>query len=107
MSPEKLEEISQLPAFIELVKKRQKLRFMMIGLMMLVFLSYLIAWAYFPEFVNLRLPSDSHVTVGIWFTVLVVVSAIGLSAYYSSVGGKSLDELNEKLLQDIRNDDKN
>jgi len=78
----------------------------MISMMMLVFLGYLISWAFFPQFVNLRLPADSSVTVGIWFTVVVVLVAIILSAYYSMIAGKQLDILNEKLIKDIRHDAK-
>jgi uncharacterized membrane protein (DUF485 family) len=104
MSALSLSEIRKRPAFIELVQKRHRLRITMVSTMMFVFLAYLISWAFFPEFVNLRVPSDSSVTVGIWFTVIVVLVAILLSAYYSMIAGKQLDALNEKLLEDIHND---
>tara|TARA_R110000851_G_scaffold333529_1_gene514799 strand:- start:8595 stop:8918 length:324 start_codon:yes stop_codon:yes gene_type:complete len=104
MSTVNLSDVSKLPAFKELVRQRQKLRFTMIGLMMLVFISYLILWAYFPALANVRIPADSPVTLNIWFTALVVVVAIGLSAYYSMVGSKKLDEYNKKLIQDINDE---
>lgn len=104
MSPLSFSEIRKHPAFIQLVEKRYKLRFAMIGLMMLVFLTYLITWAYFPQIANMRLPADSSISVGIWFTVLVVAVAIALSAYYSIIAGKQLDELNEQLLKEVGHD---
>jgi uncharacterized membrane protein (DUF485 family) len=104
MSPLSLSDISKHPAFIELVRKRFKLRVTMIGLMMLVFITYLISWAYFPQLVNLRLPADSSISIGIWFTVVVVIVAIVLSAYYSIFAGKELDELNKKLLKEVGHD---
>ena len=76
----------------------------MIGLMLFVFFSYLLSWAFIPQFVNLRLPENGSVTIGIWFTVLVVLVAISLSAYYAIFAGKQLDELNEQLLKETGND---
>ncbi len=77
----------------------------MIGLMMLVISAYTMCWAYFPSFVNLRLPADSSVTVGIWFTVLVVIVAITLSAYYAVFAAKQLDELNDQLRMEVGHDE--
>ncbi|QHJ11567.1 Inner membrane protein YjcH [Paraglaciecola mesophila] len=104
MSKMSLVDISKHPRFIELVKKRQQLRVTMIGLMLTVFMSYLVAWAYFPEWVNTRLPSDSSVTIGIWFSVFVVLVAIFLSAYYAVVAGKTLDGLNAQLIKEVEHD---
>ncbi|AEE24412.1 MAG: DUF485 domain-containing protein [Alteromonadaceae bacterium] len=104
MSQMSLADISKHPRFIELVKKRHQLRVTMIGLMLTVFMSYLVAWAYFPGLVNTRLPSDSSVTIGIWFSVFVVLVAIFLSAYYAVVAGKSLDALNAQLIKEIEQD---
>lgn len=99
-----LSDVRKHPAFVELVKKRHKLRVRMIGVMLLVFMSYMVSWAYIPQFINTRLPANSSVTVGIWFTVLVVLVAIILSAYYAMVAGKSLDKLNAQLLKDVNHD---
>ncbi|SEK88882.1 Uncharacterized membrane protein, DUF485 family [Colwellia chukchiensis] len=106
MSALSLSEIRERPAFKELVQKRRKMRVTMISMMMLVFIGYLFAWAFLPEFVNLRLPADSSVTIGIWITVVVVLVAILLSAYYAMIAGKQLDLLNEKLIKDIHHDAK-
>ncbi|MFT6951479.1 MAG: uncharacterized membrane protein (DUF485 family) [Paraglaciecola sp.] len=104
MSRLSLSEIRKHPAFIELLKKRHKLRVNMIGVMLLVFMNYMVSWAFFPQFINARFPDNSSVTVGIWFTVVVVLVAIILSAYYAMVAGKPLDKLNAQLLKDVGHD---
>jgi len=104
MPPLDQSAVKQHPAFIELVRKRRRLRLVITGLMLLVFLGYLISWAYFPQLVNLRYPTGSAVSLGIWFTVIVVLAAIILSAYYSIIAGRKFDELNDQLISDVHHD---
>tara|TARA_B100000446_G_scaffold74809_2_gene70653 strand:+ start:49461 stop:49697 length:237 start_codon:yes stop_codon:yes gene_type:complete len=76
----------------------------MVILMMGVFLPTQIIWAFFPEVIGIRFPAGGAVSLGVWFTVLVVVTAIILSGYYSLVMGKRLDALNEKLMREIEHE---
>lgn len=101
MESEQLKELGSNPLFLELSSKRRKARIAMVIALMLVFLTTQLIWAFFPEIVGMRVPGTSSVSLGIWFTVLVVLSAICLSGYYSLVLGKQFDELNEKLMREI------
>ncbi len=98
-------DISKQPEFQRLAHKRRQLRVIMTGLMLFVFGAYTICWAYFPSVLNLQVPTNSAVTVGIWFTVVVVVLAILLSAYYALIAGNQLDELNNQLRELVAHDD--
>ena len=101
MQTEQLKELGSNSLFLELSSKRRKARIAMVAIIMLVFMTTQVIWAFFPEIVGMRVPGTSSVSLGIWFTVFVVLSAIGLSGYYSLVLGKQLDELNEKLMREI------
>ncbi len=73
----------------------------MVALMLLVFVSTQLIWALFPEVIGLRLPANSPVSLGVWFTVLTVLCAIALSGVYSLILTKPLDALNEQLIREI------
>ena len=105
MTPELVEKYLNNPNFKALAYKRHRLRVQMISAMMLVFGSYLVAWGFFPELVNYRIPVNGPVSLGVWFCIFVVLFAILLSGYYTMFAGKKLDALNEKLLQDFNHDD--
>lgn len=99
MQAELIRDIGRDPLFLELSRKRRKAKIIMVSIMMLVFLTTQIIWAFFPAFVSMRIPSGSSVSLAVWFTVIVVLTAIILSGYYSLVMGKQLDKLNEDLLR--------
>ena len=70
-------------------------------LTMLMFLFTHICWAFFPDFVSWRMPDDSNISLGVWFTVATVLTAILLSACYSLVLGKHLDAENQQLIEEL------
>ncbi|NIB40673.1 DUF485 domain-containing protein [Pseudomaricurvus alkylphenolicus] len=99
-----IEQMRNSPGFVALSRKRRESRIAMVGLMMLVFLTYLTCWAFIPGVINARVPEDSPVSIGIWFTVAVVVLSIILSGYYTLVIGKKMDRLNQQLLKEVDHD---
>ncbi|MBR9911966.1 MAG: DUF485 domain-containing protein [Gammaproteobacteria bacterium] len=106
MQAELIKQLMQSSTFIELYQKRRRARTLMVVLMMLVFLTTQLIWAFFPDIIGVRIPADSSVSLGVWFTVLVVLTAIGLSGYYSLVMGREQDKLNEKLMREINHENK-
>ncbi len=102
MNTRLLLELGRSAQFIKLLKLRRRAKIMMLSLMMVVFVTSQILWAFFPEIVNQRIPEGSNVSLAVWLTVLVVLSAIGLSGYYSLVTGKQLDKLNDERVRNFR-----
>jgi uncharacterized membrane protein (DUF485 family) len=92
------------PSFVLLTKTRKKIKMAMVILTMLVFLTIQILWAFYPEIVNVRVPTNGATSLAIWLTVLMVVAAIFLSGYYALVAGKKLDALNKQLLSVLKHE---
>ncbi|NIB43496.1 DUF485 domain-containing protein [Pseudomaricurvus alkylphenolicus] len=102
MTSNLIERLQNDPDFHVLSRERHKSRVFMAGAMILVLAFYLICWAYFPALINARIPAQSSVSLGVWFTVAVVLISIGLSGYYTLVVGRRHDQLNQKLLGEER-----
>lgn len=104
MQADQITQITNNQLFLLLARKRKQAKIIMVALTMLIFLSIHICWAFIPAFVNLRVPEGSAVSLGVWFTVAMILTAIVLSGYYSLVSGKKLDALNRQLIKELNHE---
>lgn len=96
-----VEDVLSTPLFHELIRRRRRLRVGSLSIMLLIFGLSQVIWALYPELANRAVPRDGGVTLAIWLTVAVVLSAIALSGYYAVVAGRALDRLSERLIRQI------
>lgn len=100
-----IQSVKKRPLYSALVSKRKKIRRVMMTIMMLVFFTVQLLWAFFPNVVNTLVPGNTSFSLAIWFTVFIVIIAILLSWVYALVLGPKLDRMNDELQKEVFGDD--
>lgn len=100
-----IQSVKKRPLYNELISKRKKIRRVMMTIMMLIFFTVQLLWAFFPNVVNTSVPGDTSFSLAIWFTVFIVVIAILLSWVYALVLGPKTDRMNDELQKEVFGDD--
>ncbi len=104
MQTDQIARINNNRSFLLLTRKRKQTKIVMVSLTMLVFLLIHIGWAFFPALINLRVPENSAISLGVWLAVVMILTAIVLSGYYSLVSGSKLDALNRQLIDELKHE---
>ena len=97
---EKIRELGESVAFRSLIRRRVRMCFLLSALMTLVFFAYFIAIAWFPGWMASFPFASGSVSIGIWFTVIAVVFAIGISGFYIWWAHNHYDAALKKLLEE-------
>ena len=98
---ENLAELGREPEFLELQRKRNCFSWAMFVIMFLVFSSYILAIAFFPELLAIPLKDDSSIPWGIPYAVLVILTGILLTTIFIIVTNRYFEPKMRALVEKV------
>ena len=101
---EKIRKLSASPAYRTLVRRRQRVTFLLTVIGILQFVVYFGAIAWLPGLSGFLWPTGSAVSVIIWLTVLVIVMSVLISAFYIWWTGRFYDPERDRILKELADD---
>lgn len=99
MTPQDIELIQQHPAFIQLVRRKQKLYWSLSLIMLVIYFGFVLLVAFSPATLGQSL-NGGVTSVGMLVGVVVVILAFALTGFYVYRANHVIDPLNDKLKQE-------
>lgn len=99
MTPQEIQQISQHPDFIQLVRRKQNLYWSLSLAMLVIYYGFVLLVAFSPSTLGQSL-SGGVTTVGMLVGVVIVLLAFALTGFYVCRANHVIDPLNEKLKQE-------
>lgn len=99
MTPQEIQQISQHPDFIQLVRRKQNLYWSLSLAMLVIYYGFVLLVAFSPSTLGQSL-SGGVTTVGMLVGVVIVLLAFALTGFYVYRANHVIDPLNEKLKQE-------
>jgi uncharacterized membrane protein (DUF485 family) len=97
MKTDLAERIANNPDFKELVRRRTGYGRMMAAIMMVVYFAFILAIAYFPAVLAVKITNSSPISWGILLGFLMLVFAFILTGLYVHKANTQFDELTDKI----------
>ncbi|MNI52074.1 Inner membrane protein YjcH [compost metagenome] len=99
MTPQDIELIQQHPAFIQLVRRKQKLYWSLSLIMLVIYFGFVLLVAFSPATLGQSL-NGGVTSVGMLVGVVMVILAFALTGFYVYRANHVIDPLNDKLKQE-------
>ena len=99
MTPQDIQQISQHPDFVQLVRRKQNLYWSLTLAMLVIYYGFVLLVAFSPSTLGQSL-SGGVTTVGMLVGVVIVGLAFALTGFYVYRANNVIDPLNEKLKQE-------
>ena len=97
MKTDLAERIANNPDFKELVRRRTGYGWLMATIMIVVYFAFILAIAYFPSILALKITASSPISWGILLGFLMLVFAFILTGLYVHKANTKFDELTDKI----------
>jgi uncharacterized membrane protein (DUF485 family) len=97
MKSDLAERIANNPDFKELVRRRTGYGWMMAAIMIVVYFAFILAIAYFPSVLAIKITAGSPISWGILIGFLILVFAFVLTGFYVHKANTQFDELTDKI----------
>jgi len=97
MTTQNTQQILNNPKYQELVSKRSHFSWMLTAIMLLVYFSFILLIAFFPEVLASKVSEDSMITVGIPVGIAIIVFAFALTGIYVRRANSEFDSLLEQV----------
>ncbi len=90
------------PKFLELVRKRERLAWLLSLLMFGLYVLFILMIAFKPAILGARIFADSTITWGIPFGIGLILAAFVLTGIYVWKANGEYDRLNQEILNEIK-----
>lgn len=97
MKSDLAERIANNPDFHELVRRRTGYGWIMASIMIVVYFAFILAIAYFPSLLAIKITAGSPISIGILIGFLILVFAFVLTGLYVHKANTQFDELTDKI----------
>ena len=97
MSTQTTQQILNNPKYQELVSTRSRFAWMLTAIMLLVYFSFILLIAFFPEVLGAKVSEGSMMTVGIPVGIAIIVFAFALTGIYVRRANREFDILLEAI----------
>ena len=101
MQMESIKRIEQNPKFKELVRKRSGFAFLLSGLMILFYFSFILTVAFAGEWLGTPI-GGSVITIGIPLGLVVIFSAFILTGIYVGRANTEFDRLTKEIIEETK-----
>ena len=101
---QQLRKLSDLPRYQSLVRRRQRVVWLLTTLGVLQFGVYFGAIAWLPALSGTMWPTGGAISLIIWLTVLVIVMSVVISAAYIWWTGRFFDPERDSILRELADD---
>ena len=102
MKNEYVEIIKHDPNYIELLKRRKRLTFILSTAMLTVYFAFILTIAYEPALLGTPISSESVTTIGIPIGIFVIVFAFILTGIYTYKANREFDDLTAKIKDKVK-----
>ena len=101
MSTQTTQQILNNPKYQELVSTRSRFAWMLTAIMLLVYFSFILLIAFFPEVLGAKVSEGSMMTVGIPVGIAIIVFAFALTGIYVRRANREFDILLEAIKKGV------
>ena len=101
MTTQNTQQILNNPKYQELVSKRSRFAWMLTAIMLLVYFSFILLIAFFPEVLGAKVSEGSMMTVGIPVGIAIIVFAFALTGIYVRRANREFDVLLEAIKKGV------
>lgn len=101
MTTQTTQQILNNPNYQELVSKRSRFAWMLTAIMLLVYFSFILLIAFFPEVLGAKVSEGSMMTVGIPVGIAIIVFAFALTGIYVRRANREFDVLLEAVKKGV------
>jgi len=101
MTTQTTQQILNNPKYQELVSKRSRFAWMLTAIMLLVYFSFILLIAFFPEVLGAKVSEGSMMTVGIPVGIAIIVFAFALTGIYVRRANREFDVLLEAVKKGV------
>ena len=88
------------PKFHELVRQRDKLAWLLTGLVMFIYYGFVLLVAFAPDFITQKISATSVIPVGIPIGVGVILASIVLTGFYVRRANTDFDSMIREIIQE-------
>lgn len=99
-----IQQISQNPKYIKLVKERSRFSWMMTSLILIVYYGYILLVAFYKEYLAIPLSHQGVTTWSIPIGIFVICFTIILTGIYVRRANAQYDQLTEEVIQEFQNE---
>ena len=101
MTEQTLEKIQNNPKYIELVSKRSRFAWMLTVIILVVYFSFILLIAFYPEVLGAKVSEGSMMTVGIPVGIFIIVFAFVLTGIYVRRANSEFDALLDIVKKEV------
>lgn len=88
--------------FHELVRKRERLAWLLSFAMLALYLAFILLIAFKPEWLGTRIDSEQPMTWGIPLGIGLILSALVLTGIYVRRANSEFDRLNQEIMDEVK-----
>ena len=85
--------------FKYLVKKKSFISWFLSSITLLLYFSFILLIAFFPEILGIKISDKSIITIGIPIGVTIILLAFISTGFYVLIANKELDQIEKKILK--------
>tara|TARA_B100000029_G_scaffold146779_1_gene142101 strand:+ start:11952 stop:12260 length:309 start_codon:yes stop_codon:yes gene_type:complete len=85
--------------FKYLVKKKSFISWFLSSITLLLYFSFILLIAFFPEILGIKISEKSIITIGIPIGVTIILLAFISTGFYVLIANKELDQIEKKILK--------
>jgi len=101
MTAQTVEQIQNNPKYQELVSKRSRFAWMLTVIILVVYFSFILLIAFYPEVLGAKVSEGSMMTVGIPVGIFIIVFAFALTGIYVRRANSEFDALLDIVKKEV------
>ncbi|MGS2722205.1 DUF485 domain-containing protein [Porticoccus sp. GXU_MW_L64] len=94
------QDIFQNPRFQKLIKRRQRVSYLLSSSVLVIYLAYNLLAAYLPDTMTLKV-GESHMTSGVLATLVIIVLMVIASSIYTFWANTRFDPQKDRILKEM------
>ena len=102
MNEDMYEQVKANQKFHQLVVSRSRLAWGLSSIIFVVYFSFILLIAFFPDFLGRPISEGSFITIGIPVGVLIIVLSFILTGIYVWKANKVFDRINQKIIDEVQ-----
>lgn len=102
MSADRYERVKQNPKFHQLVKRRSRFAWTLTLIILMMYFSFILSIAFFPQLLGHVLHPDSPITVGIPIGIAIIFLAFVLTGVYVYRANTVFDRITREIIEEAQ-----